>query len=477
MKFSEYFKLDRTQAFLDFVDVPLHTDIPVFLEPVAIKCLESVWGNELSSLLQTFFETILRLIKEGHHENAQILLSKLNESNEFHLGYSRGKSRGHGFGPESAKNIWGALTKSSAAVTGLLKDLEDTALLLPGIGTDMISDALCNILRGPLIKYTQDMCVYYGIPLTPQVASGLTWNPQTEQWEDFYADLPMTDYGKVILVPKILVRLKLSFDANEYYRHYILPEMQHEHLQAKSQLVETLRNGNTRVTKKVLMAEYGKDKLAIVDQTRVRPQILEDYRLAKSRGVPKPLTLEQFAEIENETLPNLTEMLATLSKIDVGIKTATEYENIIERIFSMLFYPSLCSPTKQSKIHDGRKRIDIRYSNEAKDGFFYWLSLHYSCPFIYVECKNYGREIGNPELDQLAGRFSPSRGRVGILVCRSIENKELLYKRCVDAAKDGRGFILVLDDQDLAELVLEYTRSKRRQEFELLKAQWRRLVN
>jgi hypothetical protein len=202
MRFSEYFKLKRTQPYLDFVDVPLDTDLPVFLEPSAIKTLRSPWGIELSSMLQTFFDTVLRLIHSGENAKAQKLLSSLNERNEFHLGYSSGESRGHGFGSGSAKTVWGALSQSNAAVTGLLKDLEDTALLIPGIGTDMISDAVSNIIRGPLIKYTQDMCMYYGIPLTPDVASGLIWNPQRELWEESLIPLPMTDFGKVILVPK-----------------------------------------------------------------------------------------------------------------------------------------------------------------------------------------------------------------------------------------------------------------------------------
>jgi len=59
-------------------------------------------------------------------------------------------------------------------------------------------------------------------------------------------------------------------------------------------------------------------------------------------------------------------------------------------------YPSLCNPTKQHKIHGGRKRIDITYSNEAKNGFFAWLSQHYPSSLIFIECKNYTKDIANP---------------------------------------------------------------------------------
>ena len=476
MRFSEYFQLNRTQPYLDFVDIPLDTDLPVFLEPCAIKALRSPWGAELSSMLQTFFDTVLRLINSGNHIKAQQLLTSLCERNEFHLGYSSGESRGHGFGSGSAETVWGALSKSNAAVTGLLKDLEDTALLIPGIGTDMISDAISNIIRGPLIKYTQDMCVYYGIPLTSNVASGPIWNPQSEVWEESLIPLPTTVYGKVILVPKILVRHRLTYQYDEYYRHYILPEMQNEHLAAHSSLVQVLKDGRKRVTKKSLIQNYGSDKLAVVEQTKIRPQILEEYKDQKARAPSKPLTQEQFSEVEEIDLPDLDPIVQELKVLATGRETAERYEYLVEKIFSVIFYPSLCNPTKQRNIHDGRKRIDITYTNEAKAGFFYWLSLHYPCPFIFIECKNYGKEVCNPEIDQLAGRFSPSRGQVGLLICRSIDNKERLQQRCIDTAKDGRGYMLVLSDDDIFEMVEAYKQDSEDRNYTLLKTLWTRLI-
>lgn len=477
MRFSEYFKLNRTQPYLDFVDIPLHTDVAVFLDPTSIKALDSVWGNELSSFLQTFFETILRLIKEGNNDKAIKLLSSLNERNEFHLGYSTGKSRGHAFGAKSAETVWGALTKSKAATTGMLKDLEDTVLLIPGIGTDMISDAVCNILRAPLIKYTQDMCEYYNIPLTPNVYSGPMWNPIKERWESELVSLPITDEGMVILIPKILVRHSIRYQYDEYYRHYLLPEMQNEHLLANSPLVETLKNKNRRVTKKALMEKYGKDKLSIIRETIKRPKVLEDFRREVMSSTSQPLTHNDFSEVEGTERPDLKALITDLKILPTGKETAIEYEDIIEKILSVILYPSLCNPKKQYDLHDRRKRVDITYTNEAKNGFFSWLSQHYPCPLIFIECKNYGKDIANPEIDQLSGRFSPSRGQVGLLVCREIKNKELMYKRCIDTAKDHRGFILPLDDNDIELLVNEYIKTNGKQTFPLLQKLWNNLIN
>ncbi len=297
MRFSEYFKLDSTQPHLDFVDIRLDTDIVVFMDPSAIKASTSTFGHECASFVQNYFEAVLQRIKTGKDAEAQRLVSCLNERNEFHLGYSQNKSRGHAFGTISAAVVWGALSKSQASVTGLLKDLEDTCLLIEGIGRDMISDAVCNILRGPLIHYTQHMCQYYDVPLTPAVDSGPIWNPVKEVWESTLLPLPMTSEGKVILVPKVLVRHRLSYQYDEYYTHYLLPAMQEDEIAARTGLVELLRDGTPHVTKKALREQYGSSKLSVLEQTLKRPHILKEYKEETDAHVTPPLEHDQLSEI------------------------------------------------------------------------------------------------------------------------------------------------------------------------------------
>ena len=163
--------------------------------------------------------------------------------------------------------------------------------------------------------------------------------------------------------------------------------------------------------------------------------------------------------------------------IATGRDCAGEYENLIEEIFSIIFYPSLCNPKREHKIHSGRKRVDITYTNEAKESFFYFLLMHYPCAFIFVECKNYWKEVSNPEMDQLAGRFSPSRGKVGLMVCRTIENKDTLMARCKDAVADDRGYMLALDDNDIITLIKDYQENEGEPKFDLLHKLWNELVS
>lgn len=214
----------------------------------------------------------------------------------------------------------------------------------------------------------------------------------------------------------------------------------------------------------------------IVRQTLRHPDVLESDRRDKKSSPRPPLTHEELAEIEKTSQPCWDELLGAVHTVLPGRESASAYEKAVEGLLSALFYPSLANPSVQHEIHDGRKRIDITYTNLAREGFFGWLGQHYPAAHVFVECKNYGREVGNPELDQLSGRFSPSRGMFGLLVCRGFEDKELFIKRCIDTAHDRRGYIIPLDDNDLRELVQARRAHEGFGDLPLLRSLFNRLV-
>jgi len=476
MRVSRYFRLGRTQPTLDFVDVDITGDLQVFVDPRALRLLHSEWADECVALVQNFFQAVLRYIHRGSNNKARSLLRTLREPNETHLGLSRGRARGRALGAESASDVWEALSRSEAVRSGLLEDLEDTILMVEGISSDIISDITTNIIRGPLIGYTNQMAQLYGIPLQLSVSSGPLWDPAEREWHSTFVQLPVTTSGKLMLVPKAIVRLKMDYDVNEYYRHYLLEELREIELSANSELVQLLKNGKTRVTKKDLEAKYGRNKAMIVRETQRNPEVLRRYRRDKARGYNPPLDHSDLAATEGSPQPDWDALLQDLRAIEVGRDDATAYEHAIEALLSALFYPSLANPQLQRSIHEGRKRIDITYTNLATAGFFQWLGQHYSAPHIFIECKNYTGDPANPELDQLSGRFSPSRGQVGILVCRQINDKVLFMQRCRDTADDQRGFVIPLDDTDLEILVRERQREYGQPMFRLLREKFEELV-
>jgi hypothetical protein len=137
-----------------------------------------------------------------------------------------------------------------------------------------------------------------------------------------------------------------------------------------------------------------------------------------------------------------------LLQLSVGADAADAYEKAIEGLVAALFYPVLTYPVRQRKIHQGRKRIDITYTNMAGHVFFEWVARHYPSEHL-CRVQNYGNEIGNPELDQIAGRFSAARGKVGLIACRNLQNRRRFEQGCRDTAVDNRGYVIALDDADL----------------------------
>jgi hypothetical protein len=482
VRVSEYYALGRTQPTLDFVDVDIERDVPVFINPRALHELRSPWAQRCEHLVQDFFGHILMLIQIGEQGEAESLLATLKEPNETRLGLSTDSPAGRAMGDGNAHAVWQALSSSEPAKTGLIRDLEDTVLLVRGISTDIISDITTNIIRAPLIEYTQHVCEYYNITLQSGVASGPVWQPEKKQWTQGFVSLPVPSHGgKLLLAPKAIVRVTLGYDASEYYRHYLLERMQRDEEQANTSLVRLIRGGprtgQRGVTKDDLIDRYGQRKEDIAKQTMKYPDVLEEYRNAKGDEPHLPMSHDQLSDVEGTQRPDWESLLAEVVATPVGRADAKRYENAIEALFTAMLYPALTNPTKQHRLHDGQKIVDLTYTNMGVSGFFKWLTNHHPSGTIMVECKNYGNEVANPEVDQLAGRFSPTRGQVGFLVCRSVQNFDALLQRCKNTAADGHGFIVPIVDDDLPRLIADLVREGGRSlDFPLLWQRFRELV-
>jgi hypothetical protein len=456
-RFSDHFGLGKNQAELDFVDIPLDTDIRLFVDPYALLISPVDWLRTCGDLVANFFDLVLQSLRNRNEARAMELLSNLHEPNETRLGHSRGKPSGRGWGPRQARTLYRTLSQSRAVHSGKLKDLSDFELLIPGIGNDKISDLTINVIRSELVAYTEEQCVLHGVPVA-NVPAGVFWNPDDGRWEGHYANLPVFKEKGLILVPKAAVRKGLVPDYQEFYNHYVLNFLQAEQ-QAASALVRTIKGSNPRIYKKDLKARprYKLSKEFLFDFVEEHPKVLATYKRALA---DKAATIIADSAIESrQARPRpvrLTNSEAQLQAIAPGREEAGRFHTFILGILTEIFSPALTRPQKEREIDDGRKRVDILFSNSASRGFFSRLvnRYRYLAPKILVECKNYTEELGNPEFDQLAGRLNRKIGFVGIIVCRLIQNRPLLIKRCQDLVNnDDKKLILVLEDKDICQLI------------------------
>lgn len=449
--FSDEFSLSKTQAELDFVNIPMETDIPLFIDPFAISRRVNRWSECCHRTIITFFEQVIDAIRTGNDTLARNLLRHLQEPNETRLGYSQDKPQGAGIGSYQSEQLFEALRDSSAARTGFLSSLAECELLIEGIARDKISDLTTNIIRYHLAQYTKDQCELLGIP-THQLPLSPYYSERNNEWLSDYFELPMI-YGKpILLVPKAIVRYDTAYDAQQYYNNYVISYLQAENIDANTSLVKTLRSGEKIVYKKDVKATFRLTKENLYRFSRDHPRVLVSYRdylsELEKRGpesLVTPADETQIAEI-------LTEALRS---IPPGSEHAADYHRLMIGIVEFIFFPNLLYPVKEAEIHEGRKRIDIVMENGATEGILFRLHnvRHLPCAFVPFECKNYRTEVANPEIDQLAGRFSSNRGRFGMLCCRNFEDRQTFLARCIDTFRDDRGLIIPIDDNTVIQLL------------------------
>jgi hypothetical protein len=458
-RISTIYKLKKTQHELDFINIDPNKDFPVYLNPFVFSNRSDTFSINATRLVMGFFQQNLDLINSNHVDIARKNFNYLNEPNETCLGMSIKKPMGRGVGYDNADELFESILNSRALKTGLVDYLENTAIFIPGIGKDKVSDMTTNIIRSALIRYTQTQCDLLNIPLTNNVSSGFFWDQTRMQWSQELTRMLIINQKRILLVPKAVVSYVKEFNHQKYHRHYALEFLQDEHLQKNTNLVKTTYNkdGSIRrrfVTKKdIIKTELPSEKELLLEFTERHPEVFDDFRNGVKTEVGS-LPNSEFESINANDLINY--LIYKLKSTTKGNDMASAYHSLMIGILEFIFYPNLMNPIKEKEINDGRKRIDITFDNGAPSGgFFYRLqhSFNIPCPYIFVECKNYSNDINNPELDQMVGRFSPNRGKFGIIICRDIEDENLFMKRCSDSYKDQHGLIIPITDKDIIEIL------------------------
>ena len=450
IRVSEHFGLGRDQAALDFVDVPVNTDVALFVDPFPFLIYKTEWYEACNRLVRSYFDELIKRIAARDRSGALKLLEHIGEANEARLGFSSAGSRGSGIGPEKARALFHSLEQSKAVRTGDLRDLADCDLFVNGISSDNISDMAIRLIKPQLVEYTTRQSKLYGLP-TQNMPIGMLWNPESLWWEGHYAEVPMVNGEALLLVPKACVRRRVALDPKKFAQHYMKNFLQAEHIAAGDSLVKLLKNGEPRVTKKSLEERYSFTKDDIAEFSEKHPEILEKFKEDQSTS-DESLTNERLEALRpDERQLYIPANCDELDSIPTGRDHATTYHRLVYGYLQTVFYPWLTLFDVEEKVDAGRKRIDIVANNTERPGFFHELSsLHgIRCPYVFFECKNYAEDLKNPEFDQLGGRSHRRRGEFGFIVCRSISDKALMLSRCRDVMNAGDGMILVLTDEDI----------------------------
>jgi hypothetical protein len=462
MKITKLFKLGVSQHEVDFVDIDPTRDKALFLDPHFLAHRDDHFSLDASATIRNFFSYFLELVRDGDYASARQMFSYMHEPNETCLGLSKGKPRGNAVSEALADALFESLKTSKAVTTGLVEHVEDIRLFIPGIDKDKVSDMVTNIVRKQLIEYTREQCIFWDIPLTPNQDSGFFWDRVKHNWISEYGDALVYRGQRLLLVPKGVVSYSKAYTSSRIHRYAVLPYLQHEHLRIHSLLVQTTnpKKGPKKefVTKQSLIdaGEAPSDKDFISDFVHRHTKIFEDFKVAEARKAGLSLPAADFDSLNSIQDVALT-LIRKLEGIPDGKNDADRFHKCVVGILELIFYPDLICPSIETKINDGRKRIDITFENAANDGFFRRLhmSQNIPCPYVSIECKNYSSDPSNPEVDQLYGRLSLNRGKLGLLICRHVDNQDLLLKRCRDIYRDNGSLLIPLWDVDLVSMLSE----------------------
>lgn len=485
MLLSKALGLNLSQPMLDFVDIDLHLDFPLYIDPIGFLEPREPFAQECQDDIRDFFEAVLHAIVAGDMDKGNELLAALQEPNETHFGESEGEPRGRGIGAMQAKQLLESLANSPAAKTGLLHDLTDCALFIENIGADKVSDITTNIIRRNLIEYTQQQFEFHKIPIETILPTGRLWVRGEGRWDTDCLDrIPLIEGKRVLLVPRRYVRWRGGMQqvATQYYTHFVSNFVRDEHLRTNGHLVrviKTRKGDKKKVFKKDIKKDFPPTKQNLARFSVENPDVYKKFKdVIKRKG---PIGLRKLVEIDgslfNEAHFN-DGLIELINDIPTGRPNATNYHHLISGIITYLFFPHLITPTLELEINQGRKRIDIAFANGSQQGFF---ADQRNDPFllareIMIECKNYTEDLANNEIDQLIGRFDPRRGRLGIVACRSVADQDRLNERCRDAFRAQQGAILVFTDEDFETLLKAHDIAREPAVQKMCRAKFRELL-
>ncbi|AMS11870.1 Uncharacterised protein [Erysipelothrix amsterdamensis] len=170
------------------------------LSKYSINCVETI---------AVYFNTLLDAIRQDNQELIAHFAENAKEGSYINLGYKKKlKSYGKGMGKQTFMQLANSIKSSPAFKSGRINDISDTYLFIPGIGIDVVSDLIANLIYPELSKFTMDVLKEVdsnGISLystsTISTIRIKSFNINTKLWEDFNLEVMNFESRNYLLTP------------------------------------------------------------------------------------------------------------------------------------------------------------------------------------------------------------------------------------------------------------------------------------
>lgn len=292
--FKEEFGIDKND--IEFINIPLESDIEVFICPFLINHskIESEFSNKIYKRLVSFLTDLNKNYVKPNKRNKGIkFLSRLHEPNEIHFGYSS-RNKGKAVAKEKATIIFNALRNNRFAKQGLetTNQAHNVLLLVKGIGQDIMSDITLNVCRDIFAEFTKKIVNKYNISKVG-IFNCEYYNDTLNKWDTIKFQLPKFENKKIILVPKNIVSGKRIYSTR--YNWFVASKIISVKIMNKgniskkdNKLFKRLESGTKKIIIKRVYDAYKKPKEDLI-------QFVLDY----------PGSLDQFIKYAKEHYPEI----------------------------------------------------------------------------------------------------------------------------------------------------------------------------
>jgi hypothetical protein len=375
MRFSELFRLGENSAQFDFVDVCLDRDIQLFMDPYSLVTTKTAWCQDAHELAYGYFQKVLDTLRSGAREKAKHLLC-LHEDNRTRTGYSQNEPHGNALGDTKADAFLEALLTSEAFKSGQIHDIEDASLFVDGIGYDVISDMVINVLREKLAIYTQEQCTLWQLPMEREETL-VVWRSDGH-WTTVTMSLPTDGKSAILLLPRALVRKDLSLQSDRYLQD-VMNERDRGSREAARALEQLVQNVPLKKNRKIDRKEFrlrlrdkGSIKDAVTKITSANPGALREYkdRARTKRYILSAADIEQFQPERRDLNPDeLIERIMAENK--EAAKNAPDnpfaFDLAVQGAILACLHPYLQYP----RVIQKRKLTGVLMANVGTEGFLW----------------------------------------------------------------------------------------------------------
>lgn len=292
---STYFKLQKLQDQLEFVDIDLDDDNLLFIDPRLIEMGTDKYSKQMQTNIESFWSELIKFVKAKDAPNVFKILSGMKEPNETKLGYASSKKQGNSISDKIKPKLIEAIQNNKAVQSGILSHFADVELFIKDVSSDRISDITTKIIKRILIDFTIDECKKHKIPVF-NVSQDNIYNPVTKKWEKDKFLLPVYEGKPILFVPKNIVRLEHSANKNMscFYRYAIRHFIVHD----KDMLVDVSPSGKDgKLLLKDVKSKFPLSKASMSNWMLKYGKMLVDYKSDVLNERIKPLTDEEISLI------------------------------------------------------------------------------------------------------------------------------------------------------------------------------------